>query len=59
MMVAEVVKEHPWAKPFLTPKEWAAPSMARSQSRGEVMNIFYLDRDPGIAAANASDKACC
>jgi flavin-dependent thymidylate synthase len=30
MMVAEVVKEHPWAKPFLTPKEWAAPSMARS-----------------------------
>jgi flavin-dependent thymidylate synthase len=30
MMVAEVVKEHPWAKPFLTPKEWAAPSMAKS-----------------------------
>ena len=30
MMVAEVVKEHPWAKPFLTPKDWAAPSMARS-----------------------------
>ena len=50
MMVAEVVKEHPWAKPFLTPKEWAAPSVARSlNSRGEVTNIFYLDRDPGIA----------
>ena len=30
LMVAAVVKEHPWAEPFLTPKEWAAPSMAKS-----------------------------
>jgi|TARA_R110001599_G_scaffold28478_5_gene98499 flavin-dependent thymidylate synthase len=29
-MVDAVVKEHPWAEPFLTPKEWAAPSMAKS-----------------------------
>jgi flavin-dependent thymidylate synthase len=30
LMVAEVVKEHPWAEPFLTPKEWATPSMSKS-----------------------------
>jgi flavin-dependent thymidylate synthase len=30
MMIAEVVKVHPWAEPFLTPKEWAAPSMYKS-----------------------------
>ena len=30
LMVSEVIKEHPWAEPFLTPKEWAAPSMAKS-----------------------------
>jgi hypothetical protein len=30
MMVDEVVKVHPWAKPFLTPTEWSAPSMSRS-----------------------------
>lgn len=30
MMVNEVVKVHPWAKPFLTPTEWSAPSMSRS-----------------------------
>ena len=29
LMVDEVVKKHPWAKPFLTPKEWSAPSMAK------------------------------
>ncbi len=33
MMVAEVVKEHPWAKPFLTPKEWAAPSMYKALNK--------------------------
>ena len=27
LMISEVVKVHPWALPFLTPKEWAAPSM--------------------------------
>jgi hypothetical protein len=30
MMVAEVVKVHPWAEPFLTPTEWAAPSMGKA-----------------------------
>jgi flavin-dependent thymidylate synthase len=30
LMVKEVVKTHPWAEPFLTPKEWAAPSMSKS-----------------------------
>ena len=30
LMVKEVVKIHPWADPFLTPKEWAAPSMSKS-----------------------------
>ena len=54
MMVAEVVKEHPWAKPFLTPKEWASTITVRSLNPEEVItNIFYLDRDPGIAAATA------
>tara|TARA_R100000656_G_scaffold117522_2_gene90917 strand:+ start:12026 stop:12709 length:684 start_codon:yes stop_codon:yes gene_type:complete len=27
-MVACVIKVHPWVKPFLTPTEWATPSMA-------------------------------
>ena len=30
MMVDEVVRVHPWAEPFLTPTEWAAPSMSKS-----------------------------
>tara|TARA_R110002049_G_scaffold59073_1_gene159928 strand:+ start:370 stop:1020 length:651 start_codon:yes stop_codon:yes gene_type:complete len=30
LMVKEVVKIHPWAEPFLTPKEWSAPSMSKS-----------------------------
>jgi thymidylate synthase (FAD) len=30
LMVEEVVKKHPWAEPFLTPTEWAAPSMAKA-----------------------------
>ena len=29
LMINEVVKVHPWAEPFLTPTEWAAPSMAK------------------------------
>lgn len=29
-MIAEVVKVHPWALPFLTPTEWAAPSMGKA-----------------------------
>ena len=29
LMVAEVIKVHDWAEPFLTPKEWSAPSMAK------------------------------
>jgi len=29
-MVAEVLKVHSWAEPFLIPTEWAAPSMAKS-----------------------------
>lgn len=29
LMVKEVVRVHPWAEPFLTPKEWAAPSMSK------------------------------
>ena len=29
LMVKEVVNAHPWAEPFLTPTEWAAPSMAK------------------------------
>ena len=33
-MVACVVDVHPWAKPFLTPTEWAAPSMARALNPG-------------------------
>ena len=30
MMIDEVIKVHPWAEPFLTPTEWAAPSMANA-----------------------------
>lgn len=30
LMIAEVVKVHPWAKPFLMPTEWAAPSMGKA-----------------------------
>ena len=30
LMIAEVVKVHPWAMPFLTPTEWAAPSMGNA-----------------------------
>ena len=33
LMVDEVVKKHPWAKPFLTPKEWAAPSMYKALNK--------------------------
>ena len=29
LMVREVVNVHPWAEAFLTPTEWAAPSMAK------------------------------
>ena len=29
MMIAEVVKVHPWALPFLTPTEGSAPSMSK------------------------------
>jgi len=29
-MVSEIIKVHPWAEPFLTPTEWAAPSMGKS-----------------------------
>lgn len=30
LMVAEVVAVHPWAEAFLTPTEWAAPSMYKA-----------------------------
>ena len=30
MMIDEVIKVHPWAEPFLTPTEWAAPSMGNA-----------------------------
>lgn len=33
MMVVEVVKVHPWVKPFLEPTEWSAPSMYRSLNK--------------------------
>ena len=33
LMVDEVVKEHPWAEPFLTPTEWAAPSMYKALNK--------------------------
>jgi flavin-dependent thymidylate synthase len=33
LMVSEVVKVHPWAEPFLTPTEWAAPSMYKSLNK--------------------------
>ena len=29
-MVSCVVKVHPWAEPFLTPTEWATPSMSKA-----------------------------
>jgi len=35
LMIEEVIKVHPWAEPFLTPKEWAAPSMATPLNREE------------------------
>ncbi len=33
LMVKEVVRVHPWAEPFLTPKEWAAPSMGKALNK--------------------------
>ena len=33
LMVSEVVKVHPWAEPFLTPTEWAAPSMYKALNK--------------------------
>ena len=33
LMVKEVVNVHPWAEPFLTPKEWAAPSMSKALNK--------------------------
>ncbi len=33
LMVSEVVKLHPWAEPFLTPTEWAAPSMYKALNK--------------------------
>lgn len=30
LMVKAVVEVHPWAEPFLTPTEWAAPSMGKA-----------------------------
>ena len=33
LMVGEVVRVHPWAEPFLTPTEWAAPSMSKSLNK--------------------------
>jgi len=33
LMVAEVAKVHPWAVPFLTPTEWAAPSMYKALNK--------------------------
>ena len=33
LMVAEVTKVHPWALPFLTPTEWAAPSMYKALNK--------------------------
>ena len=33
LMVSEVVAVHPWAEPFLTPTEWAAPSMYRALNK--------------------------
>ena len=35
MMVDQVVTVHPWAKPFLEPTEWSAPSMSRSLNKEE------------------------
>jgi len=33
LMVSEVVAVHPWAEPFLTPTEWAAPSMYKALNK--------------------------
>lgn len=33
LMVKEVVAVHPWAEPFLTPTEWAAPSMYKALNK--------------------------
>jgi flavin-dependent thymidylate synthase len=33
LMVKEVVRVHPWADPFLTPTQWAAPSMAKALNK--------------------------
>lgn len=33
LMVAEVTKVHPWALPFQTPTEWAAPSMYKALNK--------------------------
>ena len=33
LMVDEVVREHSWAEPFLTPTEWAAPSMYKALNK--------------------------
>jgi thymidylate synthase (FAD) len=35
MMIDEVIKVHPWAEPFLTPTEWAAPSMGNALNPGK------------------------
>ena len=35
LMVEQVVTVHPWAKPFLEPTEWSAPSMGRSLNKEE------------------------
>tara|TARA_R110000751_G_scaffold204118_1_gene308614 strand:- start:715 stop:1362 length:648 start_codon:yes stop_codon:yes gene_type:complete len=32
-MIDCIVEVHPWAKPFLTPTEWAAPSMAKALNK--------------------------
>lgn len=39
LMVAEVTKVHPWALPFLTPTEWAAPSMGKALNPGGGDNV--------------------
>ena len=33
--VEQVVTVHPWAKPFLEPTEWSAPSMSRFLNKEE------------------------
>lgn len=34
-MVEEVIRVHPWAKPFLEPTEWSVPSMYKSLNKEE------------------------